>query len=159
MALNIRTVIYCPINFHYNDGGRARYFSGTGGDCVTRAIAIASGRDYIEVYNALAEGNARQRKGKRPSRNHGKRTALHGINVRRKWFKDLMQEWGFEWVPTMGIGQGCKVHLRACELPLGRLVVSLSKHYTAVIDRQLHDLYDCSREGTRCVYGYWKYIK
>jgi len=26
----------------------------------------------------------------------------------------------------------------------------------AVIDGVLHDAYDCSREGTRCVYGYYK---
>jgi len=35
-------------------------------------------------------------------------------------------------------------------------VVSVSKHYTAVIDGELHDTWDCSRAGSRCVYGYWK---
>ena len=29
--------------FNYNDGGRSQYFKGTGGDCVTRAISIATG--------------------------------------------------------------------------------------------------------------------
>jgi hypothetical protein len=61
---------------------------------------------------------------------------------------------GLRWVPTMQIGQGCKVHLRRDELPQkGRLV--LSRHAAAVIDGVLHDTYDCSRGGTRCVYGYW----
>jgi len=36
-------------------------------------------------------------------------TAARGINVGRKWFKDYMRWLGFEWVPTMKIGSGCKV--------------------------------------------------
>lgn len=55
----------------------------------------------------------------------------------------------------MRIGQGCTVHMRADELPSGRLVVNLSKHSTAVIDGVCHDTYDPSRDGTRCVYGYF----
>ena len=55
----------------------------------------------------------------------------------------------------MAIGQGCKVHLRADELPTGRLIVAVSKHITAVIDGVIHDTHDCSRSGTRCVYGYF----
>lgn len=66
-----------------------------------------------------------------------------------------MQELGFIWTPTMQVGSGCQVHMRKDELPAGRLVVSLSKHYAAVIDGTLHDTHDCTRGGTRCVYGYW----
>jgi hypothetical protein len=56
----------------------------------------------------------------------------------------------------MQIGSGCKVHLRADELPAGRLVVKLSRHLVAVIDGVIHDTYDCSRGGTRCVYGFYQ---
>ena len=55
----------------------------------------------------------------------------------------------------MQIGSGCQVHLRANELPTGRLIVRLSKHSVAVIDHVIHDTHDCSRRGNRCVYGYW----
>jgi hypothetical protein len=55
----------------------------------------------------------------------------------------------------MQIGSGCRVHLRADELTPGRLVVQLSRHLTAVIDGVVHDTHDPSRNGTRCVYGYW----
>ena len=55
----------------------------------------------------------------------------------------------------MKIGSGCTVHLLADELPKGRLVVSVSKHEVAVIDGEIHDIYDCSRDGSRCVYGYY----
>jgi hypothetical protein len=98
----------------YDDGGRAvAGFKGKTGDCVTRAVAIASGLPYAEVYDRLAEGNKGQRQSKhsrRKTKSFGVRTASHGIWTRRKWFKDYMHSLGFEWVPTMSIGSGCKVH-------------------------------------------------
>ncbi len=57
---------------------------------------------------------------------------------------------------SMQIGSGCKVHLRADELTSGRLVANVSRHFVAVIDGVIHDTHDCSRDGTRCVYGYWR---
>src|SRR5262245_44573251 len=127
----------------YNDGGRkAAGFNGQdkARDCVARAVAIASGRPYLEVYNRLADGNATQRVTKSLRKDRARvRSASNGINVGRKWFKEYMRELGFEWVPTMRIGSGCRVHLHDQELPGGRLVVSVSKHYTAVIEREIHD--------------------
>jgi hypothetical protein len=144
------------------DGGRAssaRWRGKAKGDCVTRAIAIVTGRSYCEVYDRLATGNATQRRSKRTGRRDY--TADHGINTNRKWFKDYMAELGFVWVPIMGIGTGCTMHMRAPGegyggVPLGRLVVSLSRHYSAVIDGVCFDTHDPCRGGTRCVYGYWR---
>lgn len=145
------------IKFNRNDGGREKAgYKGKAGDCVTRAVAIASGKPYKEVYDAMANGNATQRKTKHYRQSTGKRTARDGINTTRKWFKDYMKSIGFEWTPTMFIGSGCKVHLRSDELPSGKLVVNVSKHLVSVIDGVINDNYDCSRDGTRCVYGYWK---
>jgi len=152
------------IAYVYNDGGRADAGrKGGTGDCVTRSIAIAAGLPYKEVYDRMAEGNATQRKGKydkyleRRGRKpkSGVRSASKGIDPRRKWFKDYMRELGFEWTATMQIGSGCRVHLKSDELPKGRIVVNVSKHLAAVIDGVLNDTHDCSRGGTRCVYGYW----
>jgi hypothetical protein len=68
------------ISWVYNDGGReAAGYKGAAGDCVVRAIAIATGKSYQEVYNAIT-----------------------------------------------------------------------------VIDGVVNDTFDPSREGTRCVYGYYK---
>jgi len=142
------------MTFVYHDGGRAEArYKGKAGDCVCRAICIASGRPYKEVYDRLAEGNAKQRKSKHTGKRS--RSARNGIYTTRKWFKDYMKELGFTWTPTMTIGSGCTVHLRADELPSGRLVCSVSNHNVAVIDGVIHDTYDCSRKGSRCVYGYW----
>lgn len=43
--------------FVVNDGGRAEAgFKPSGGDCVARSIAIITGKPYIDIYRALAEG-------------------------------------------------------------------------------------------------------
>ena len=143
--------------FVCDDGGRrSAGYAAPARDCVARAVAIATGRPYEEVYARLADGHAAQRIMLRSKgSHHGIRTADHGIFVQRKWFRDYMEELGFVWKPTMGIGTGCRVHLAACELPQGRLVVSVSRHLAAVINGVLHDTRDSSRFGTRCVYGYW----
>ncbi len=141
----------------YNDGGRkAAGFKGTAGDCVCRAICIATGRPYSAVYSRLAHGMGTQPAGKRERRRGRSRSASKGITVKRTWFKAYMRELGFTWHPCMAIGQGCKVHLRTGELPKGRLIVSVSKHYTTMIDGILHDTHNPDRGGKRCVYGYWK---
>ena len=142
--------------FVFDDGGRkASGRDGKAGDCVTRAIAIASGRPYEEVWQAIASIMAEMPK-TRKRRVAGQRSANNGVYVTSVLFKRYMEGLGFEWTPTMTIGSGCRVHLRAGELPTGKLVVSVSKHYCAVIDGTLRDTGDCTRNGERCVYGYWK---
>jgi len=142
-------------SFVYNDGGRlSAGFTGSAGDCVTRSISIATGLPYLEIYDRIARQNENQRSSKR-SRKMG-RTARNGVYTSRKWFKDLMIELGFQWFPTMGIGTGCKVHLKADELPKGIIIASVSRHYVAVLDGIINDTFDPSRGGRRCVYGYWK---
>lgn len=71
--------------------------------------------------------------------------------------KKYLAALGWKWVATMGIGGGCKVHLKADELPSGTIICRVSRHYVAVVDGVINDTYDCSRGGTRCVYGH--YIK
>ena len=140
--------------FIFNDGGRAEAgYKGQTGDCVCRSICIVTGKPYDEVYQALAEGNFTQRKSKHSKK--GKRTAANGINTKRKWFNEYMVSLGFKWVPTMFVGVGCKMHLKKEELPTGKIICNVSKHFVAVIDGVINDIYDCSREGTRCVYGYY----
>lgn len=145
------TVIAC-LPFKFNDGGRAAAgYKGTTGDCVTRAIAIATGKPYQEIYDMINEAAKFERTGKRKRNKSNARTGVYRGTQDR-----VMKALGWIWTPTMKIGSGCTVHLRAGELPRGRLVVTVSGHCTAVVNGVLHDTYDCSRDGTRCVYGYWK---
>jgi len=146
------------MEFNYNDGGRsAAGYKGKTGDCVCRSICIATGLPYQKIYDELAKGNAMQRKSKHTAKK-GK-TAAHGINTTRKWFKDYMKSLGFEWVATMGIGTGCKVHLIADELPKGRLVVCVSKHMTAVIDGVINDTYNPCRADSSGIAGSWMKVE
>jgi hypothetical protein len=151
--------------FILDDGGRAEAgFKGKTNDCVVRSIAIAASLPYAEVYAAIAKGVGGQRGSKGA-------TPRNGVNTRFKWFQDLIGELGFSWVPTMKIGQGCTTHLASGELPMGRLIVKVSKHTVAVIDGVIHDTFDPSREAEvvnpdgsvriahRCVYGYWIFSK
>lgn len=125
----------------YDDGGRSKYFAASKvGDCVTRALAIATQSDYKEVYNTI--------------------TKIVGYTprngVRSKDTKKLMAHFGGVWHPTMKVGSRCTTHLEDDEIPMkGRIVCKLSKHVVAVIDGVIHDTYDASRDGNRCVYGYW----
>ena len=149
------TVIYSLLEvesmcaFVVDDGGRlAAGYKGKTGDCVVRAITIATGLSYQQVYDDLNVLERRQ-----PRRTIRQGSARTGVN------KDIsrvyLQRLGWRFVPTMHIGQGCKTHLRADELPAGRVIVKVSKHLTTVIDGVIHDTHDPSRQGTRCVYGYW----
>ena len=141
------------MKYIYDDGGRAAAgYKGTTRDCVCRAISIAAQMPYQEVYDLINRFGREERPSKRRRGRSAARTGVYKSTSRK-----IMEYLGWSWVPTMMSGQGCKVHLKAEELPAGRLVVSVSRHYTAVIDGVLHDTYDCSRDESRCVYGY--YIK
>jgi hypothetical protein len=139
------------VKFQYNDGGRkAAGYKGKTGDCTCRAIAIATRLPYAYVYMLLNESAQEQRITKRQPKRGSARTGIYKTTSKR-----IIEMFGWKWTPTMQIGSGCKVHLREGELPVGRLVVSVSKHMVAVVDRVIQDTHDPSRRGTRCVYGYW----
>ncbi len=118
------------MKFIYDDGGRAEAgFKGTAGDCVCRAIAIATGRPYKKIYNLINEYSKQEKITQNQRKRSSARTGVH-----KKTIRNIMKDLGWTWVPTMKIGQGCTVHLCKEELPSGRLVVDVSKHCTAVID-------------------------
>lgn len=141
--------------FVKDDGGRsASEFKGKANDCVCRAIAIATQLPYHDVYkmiNEIARGEEKKQIFPLAQKRSSARTGVF-----KGTYKKLLAQLGWTWVPTMHIGQGCKVHLRKEELPAGRLIVSVSRHMTAVLDHVIHDTHDPSRNGTRCVYGYFK---
>ena len=148
------------MEFQYNDGGRAEAgYKGHTGDCVCRAISIATGKPYKEVYDDLNKLSARLCSGYRlvktayGSRYEKKSAARTGVN--KEVYQNYLEDLGWKWVPTMFIGKGCKVHLDEKELPKGTIIARLSRHLATVIDGVLNDTYDCSRDDTRCVYGYF----
>lgn len=139
------------MDFVFDDGGRAAAgFKGKTGDCGVRAIAIATGLPYREVYDLVGKFCA----GEKPSKSRrGKSHPRTGVH--KHTFKEVMRHLGWNWTPTMQIGSGCRVHLRKDELPTGRVIAGVSRHYVAVVDGVVRDIYDCTRDGDRCVYGYY----
>lgn len=135
------------MEYIYSDGGRSNYFKGVANDCVCRAIAIASGRDYKDVYQSLKKAIG---------------TPRNGVFTTSKKFKDWMILNGFVWVPCSGKGCTTSVHFINGELPQGRMVCSVAKHYVAVINNVVYDTWD-SRYNSwgelRRIYGYWLYQK
>ena len=139
------------MEFVFDDGGRSKAgYKGRTGDCVTRSIAIVTCKPYQEVYDALNDLARSERTGKRKKKKSNSRTGVYKQSYRR-----YLESLGWRWISTMAIGSGCRVHLRAPQLPAGRLAVKVSRHLTAVVDGILHDTHDCSRDGQRCVYGYF----
>jgi hypothetical protein len=145
----------------YHDGGRSEAgFSGSAGDCVPRAIAIATGLPYRQVYDELFDRQAIFFAGARSqryatTRTGARRSASPRHGVFHKVYVPYMVSLGWQWTPTMGIGTGTTVHMRSEELPGGRLIARLSKHLAAVIDGVVYDTSNPARDGERCVYGFW----
>jgi hypothetical protein len=135
----------------FDDGGRAAAgFKGKAGDCVCRAIAIATERPYQEVYDDLTAIGWLDR-----SYIYDADGLIRPRSDNRTILREHMVGLGWCWTPTMRIGGGCRVHLRAAELPAGRIVATVTHHWVAVVNGVIHDTHDCSRGGMRCVYGYF----
>jgi hypothetical protein len=135
----------------YDDGGRAAAgFNGHSGDCACRAIAIATGKPYREVFDGLNALSA----------------IFHSSHLRGRPFADngiqqyiarlYLGQIGWSWTET--IRQGRELRLRRDELPTGRIIVAVTKHLVAVIDHVVHDASDYWR-GRRRVYGYFEEIR
>lgn len=128
------------MKYAHDDGGRsAAGFKGNTGDCVCRSIAIATQIPYLDVYAMLNESSQRER------RVRGKSSARTGVH--KATYRRVLESLGWKFTPTMAIGSGCRVHLTDGELPMGRLIVVVSKHLCAVIDGVIHDTYNPSERG------------
>ena len=123
-------------SYKFNNGG---WVGAKRGDCVMRAISIATERSYDLVFNELMD-LAKEKQ---------------NLPNNKKVYMPYLNALGWKWKPTMGIGTGCKVHLKTSELPKGRIICRCSRHLVAVIDGVIHDTYNPSRDETRCVYGYF----
>ena len=139
-----------PMPFKHHDGGREEAgYRGSVGDCVTRSICIATRLPYKQVYGAMRRLAKFEREGDRLKgwwRSHPRK----GIDTNRAWFSRYMGGLGFEWV-AMPVG----TMLVSDTFGKGVYVVSLCKHYTAVVDGVIYDTYNPSRGRKRRVYGYW----
>lgn len=126
------------MSFNFNDGGRALAgFKGTAGDCGVRAVAIAFGLDYKEVYKELAQAN----------KDFGfSKSARNGLH--KNVFESVLNRYGWVWhkAPTF-VGRKAR-----CSDLIGTVIAKQAHHYVAVIDGVPNDIFDSSN---KMVYGYW----
>ncbi|QDV22145.1 DUF2786 domain-containing protein [Aureliella helgolandensis] len=128
------------MDFIWNDGGRAASgFVGVAGDCVSRALAIATGTAYRDVYQDLgAAAHKTPRNGVR-------------IDVAADYLKT--RDWK--------IFSGNKAGFSPLLLPDGVVLVHLadrhdrSQHMTTVIDHVVHDTWNPADDGSYLVQSYW----
>jgi len=125
-------------SFTFNDGGRSRYFKGRAGDCAARAMSIALELDYKLCYDELAKAH---------SAKTGKRSARNGIY--KDDFNVVLNRHGWVWRSAPKL-DGRKA--RSVDMPRGRVIVRMARHFAAVVDGVLHDTWDSS---SKMVYGYW----
>lgn len=158
---------YWRLNYSYNDGGRSEAgYKGDADDCVTRAISIVlqeggytdlpAGECYQMIYDEVTAAQKEYHANSR-SKKLSKKAGTARDGVYKKVSKELFKEYGGEWKATMQIGSGCQVHMRTDELPSGLLILNISKHVTVINNHKILDTFNPDREGTRCVYGYWKF--
>ena len=126
------------IGFQFDDGGRAEAgLKGKTGDCVVRAIAIATGLDYTTLYKHLAP----------------KTLARLGVNVQDDMptylkgvyhvdYEPLLKELGFT-KTTSSEGYAHPTYTQAYQAFGNCLVLSHDgTHLSAIIDGELRDTFD-----------------
>ena len=153
------------MEFIYDDGGRAAAgFKGKTGDCVTRAIAIATGRPYREVYDRLNE-IAQEHERLKVRKSRTKRRSSSRTGVYKQTYRRYLEELGWVKVVTSGFGEQ-PIKFNTHKLPAGRLIVKRRKHLVAVVEGVVRDTWDSSiardfetgkvRPEGAAIYGYWK---
>jgi Protein of unknown function (DUF2786) len=125
----------------WNDGGRAGCgFVGLSGDCVTRAIAIATGLNYRDVYRSLGEAS------QKTPRNGVSTTVAEEYLAQLQWERVHSGERRFD----------------SLQIPAGVVIVHLVKphalrrgHFCTVIDHVIHDTWNPSEEDEYLIENYW----
>lgn len=128
--------------FKYNDGGRANAgYKGKAGDCVVRAVTIATNSDYQQMYKKMASAS-KERGGSKSARN----------GVHKDVYEPILKELGFVWqsAPKF-VGRKARTY----DMPKGVVIARQAHHLVAVIDGVANDIWDCTN---KMVYGYWAKI-
>jgi hypothetical protein len=131
----------------YNDGGRASsgFKGNASGDCVTRAIAIATNRPYKQVYEALKA--MAKMTDPQVTRGYCQRWSPKTGIPHTVW-KPILR--ALNWEPVT-------VRERFSDITFpSRAILQLPRHLAAVIDGQVEDTFDCTCQGTIWVTEYWQ---
>lgn len=125
--------------YKYDDGGRSEAGFKSESDCGIRAVAIACELSYNEARAILKRSAKKGRMG----------TGQISKGIYKEDMTDALKTLGWTW-RTAPKFEGRKAGYS--DLPKGRIIARMAKHYAAVIDGEIHDTFDSSE---KMVYGYW----
>lgn len=129
------------MELNWNDGGRfSSGFVGLAGDCVVRAIAIATGLNYRDIYAEIGKAS------EKTPRNGVRTTVAADFLAARHWrYTDRLLR-----------------PFTAALLPRGIVIVHLISednrrhgHFCTVINHVIHDTWNPSDDDQLLVAGYW----
>ena len=123
------------LNRHvHTDGGRSKYYTlDKVGDCVIRAIAIATERDYKEVVEDTWEFSKK-----------------YGCPINWKdVYIPYLESIGWEKVSSPKL-KGRKAIAK--DLPKGRYIMRQANHLSACVDNVPYDIWDTSNKMVYCYY-------
>lgn len=111
------------------------------GDCVKRAIAKATGMDYMEVQRGLNR--------------HKKITGAKTFNSDYNWLSYIENVCGGTKISFPAVkGQKRMNGERFCKAyPKGSYILQMANHLTCCVNGIIYDTWDCSE---KCVYRAWK---
>jgi hypothetical protein len=125
--------------YKYNDGGREEAGFKSKSDCGIRAVAIACDMSYNESRKLLKEYAKRGKQGNGQISN----------GIYKEDMDAALRSIGWKWFSAPKF-EGRKARYK--DIPGGRFIARMAKHYAAVIDGDLLDSWDSS---DKMVYGYW----
>ena len=131
------------LGFEFNDGGREEAgFKGNAGDCVTRAIAIAEDRDYMEVRDDLMNRmkKFREKSRSRAARHRKSNSVRNGTP--KEVYRPYLESRGWKRTALQKFGSSNRKYMKMSDLPLGVVIVEQRKHVATVIDHSLQDTWD-----------------
>ena len=130
--MNRLTIKMKYIKYNSNPGKRKS------GDCVVRAIAKATGKEWLDTFDGLVK----------ISRKH------YTMPSEKFTFTAYLKQEGFTMcrMPKHADNRRYTVEQFADENPQGIYIISVCKHLTVLIDGTLYDTWDCSRKA---VGNYW----
>jgi len=156
------------LDYKYDDGGRSDAgYKGHTGDCVTRAIAIATGQDYETVRSDLMDTTEKIRA--KSKARHIKRLKSNSVRdgVHKEIYVDYLKSLGWTRTACIKVGSKDRKKLTTNNLPKGNVIVEVQKHLMASIDHVVHDAFDSretniwennrptSRKQPRTIVAYW----
>jgi len=130
------------VEYKYDDGGRDDYFEtkykkDRTNDCVIRAIAIATGRDYLTIWKELFSLS----------------TKMGFMPNDQKCYEEYLELLG--WVKNKPLRKINGKKYQVKKLPINKnksYIFQTTRHLTAIIDGEHRDIWDC---GNWCANSYY----